>query len=75
LVVCLVAYLGEMDAAGRLGIHQQAAGAIAAAQRGSLRDAEPQSDVLEFAANDSVAAFPTLHAKAVLLRKRRQVAR
>jgi hypothetical protein len=28
----VVAYLGEMDAAGRLGIHQQAAGAAAVAQ-------------------------------------------
>src|SRR5438552_19086654 len=38
----VVAYLGEMDAAGRLGIHQQAAGAVAVAQRGLFRDVEPQ---------------------------------
>jgi transposase len=31
-----------MDAAGRLGIHQQAAGAAAVAQRGLFRDIEPQ---------------------------------
>src|SRR5438445_12169826 len=38
----VVAYLGEMDAAGRLGIHQQAAGPAAVAQRGLFRDVEPQ---------------------------------
>src|SRR5215469_16844783 len=38
----VVAYLGEMDAAGRLGIHQQAAGATAVAQRGLFHDGEPQ---------------------------------
>src|SRR5271169_5482927 len=38
----LVAYLGEMDAAGRLGIHPQAAGAAAIAQRGLFQDIEPQ---------------------------------
>ncbi len=38
----VVAYLGEMDAAGRLGIHQQAAGAAAIAQRGLFQDIEPQ---------------------------------
>jgi transposase len=38
----VVAYLGEMDAAGRLGIHQQAAGAAAIAQRGLFQDLEPQ---------------------------------
>jgi transposase len=38
----VVAYLGEMDAAGRLGIHQQAAGAAAVAQRGLFQDVEPQ---------------------------------
>src|ERR1019366_1327606 len=38
----VVAYLGEMDEAGRLGIHQQAAGATAVAQRGLFRDVEPQ---------------------------------
>ena len=38
----VVAYLGEMDAAGRLGIQQQAAGAAAVAQRGLFRDVEPQ---------------------------------
>jgi transposase len=38
----VVAYLGEMDASGRLGIHQQAAGAAAVAQRGLFRDVEPQ---------------------------------
>jgi transposase len=38
----VVAYLGEMDAAGRLGIHRQAAGAVAVAQRGLFRDVEPQ---------------------------------
>jgi hypothetical protein len=30
----VVAYLGEMDAVGRRGIHQQAAGAVAVAQHG-----------------------------------------
>src|SRR5712691_553948 len=34
----VVAYLGEMDAARRLGIHQQAAGPAAVAQRGLFRD-------------------------------------
>jgi transposase len=38
----VVAYLGEMDAAGRLGIQQQAAGAAAVAQRGLFQDVEPQ---------------------------------
>jgi transposase len=38
----VVAYLGEMDAAWRLGIHQQAAGAAAIAQRGLFHDIEPQ---------------------------------
>jgi transposase len=38
----VVAYLGEMDAAGRLGIHQQAAGSVAIAQRGLFEEAEPQ---------------------------------
>src|SRR3984893_8659569 len=38
----VVAYLGEMDAAVRRGIHQQAAGAAAVAQRGLFRDVEPQ---------------------------------
>lgn len=38
----VVAYLGEMDAAGRLGIHQQAAGTVAVAQRGLFRDVESQ---------------------------------
>lgn len=38
----VVAYLGEMDAAGRLGIHQQAAGPAAVAQRGLFRDVAPQ---------------------------------
>ena len=38
----VVAYLGEMDTAGRLGIHQQAAGAAAIAQRGLFQDLEPQ---------------------------------
>ena len=38
----VVAYLGEMDAAGRLGIHQQAAGTAAVAQRGLFGDVEPQ---------------------------------
>ncbi|HEY6369013.1 MAG TPA: IS1634 family transposase [Candidatus Sulfotelmatobacter sp.] len=38
----VVGYLGEMDAAGRLGIQQQAAGAAAVAQRGLFRDVEPQ---------------------------------
>src|SRR5437899_10571095 len=38
----VVAYLGEMDAAGRLGIHRQAAGAVAVAQRGLFRDVEAQ---------------------------------
>ena len=38
----VVAYLGGMDAAGRLGIQQQAAGAAAVAQRGLFRDVEPQ---------------------------------
>jgi len=38
----VVAYLGEMDAAGRLGIHQQAAGPAAVAQRGLFNAVEPQ---------------------------------
>jgi len=38
----VVAYLGEMDAAGHLGIHQQAAGAAAVAQRRLFREIEPQ---------------------------------
>jgi hypothetical protein len=38
----VVAHLGEMDAAGRLGIHQQAAGPAAIAQRGLFGDVEPQ---------------------------------
>src|ERR1700674_117168 len=38
----VVAYLGELDAAGRLGVHQQVAGAAALAQRGLFRDVEPQ---------------------------------
>jgi transposase len=37
----VVAYLGEMDEAGRLGIHQQAAGAAAIAQRGLFRGVDP----------------------------------
>jgi hypothetical protein len=38
----VVAYLGEMDAAGRLGIHQQAMGPAAIAQRGLFGEVEPQ---------------------------------
>ena len=38
----VVAYLGEMDAAGRLGLHQQAAGPAALAQRRLFGDVEPQ---------------------------------
>ncbi|HEY6269840.1 MAG TPA: hypothetical protein VIX11_16185 [Candidatus Acidoferrum sp.] len=38
----VVAYLGEMDEAGRLGIRQEAAGAAAIAQRGLFQDIEPQ---------------------------------
>jgi len=38
----VVAYLGEMDAAGRCGLHQQAAGPAAVAQRRLFGDAEPQ---------------------------------
>ncbi len=38
----VVAYLGEMDAAGRLGLHQQAAGPAAIAQRRLFGDVEPQ---------------------------------
>ena len=38
----VVAYLGEMDAAGRLGLHQQAAGPAALAQRRLFEDVEPQ---------------------------------
>ena len=38
----VVAYLGEMDAAGRLGVRQQAEGPAAIAQRGLFGDAEPQ---------------------------------
>jgi len=38
----VVAYLGEMDAAGRLGLHQQAAGPAAVAQRLLFGDVEPQ---------------------------------
>jgi hypothetical protein len=38
----VVAYLGEMDGAGRLGIHQKAAGAATFAQRELFWDVEPQ---------------------------------
>jgi transposase len=38
----VVAYLGEMDAAGRLGLHHQAAGPAAVAQRRLFGDVEPQ---------------------------------
>ncbi|HEX2713980.1 MAG TPA: IS1634 family transposase [Candidatus Acidoferrales bacterium] len=38
----VVAYLGEMDAAGRLGLVQQAGGPATIAQRGLFRDVEPQ---------------------------------
>ena len=38
----VVAYLGEMDAAGRLGIPQQAAGPAAVAQRLLFGDVEPE---------------------------------
>ena len=38
----VVAYLGEMDAAGRLGLYQQAAGPAALAQRRLFGDVEPQ---------------------------------
>src|SRR5256885_9107044 len=38
----VVAYLGEMDAAGRLGLHQQTAGPAAVAQRRLFGDVEPQ---------------------------------
>jgi len=38
----VVAYLGEMDAAGRLGMHQQAAGPAAIAQPGLFGEVEPQ---------------------------------
>src|SRR6266478_876619 len=38
----VVAYLGEMDAAGRLGLQQQAAGPAAVAQRHLFGDVEPQ---------------------------------
>src|SRR5213596_3332985 len=38
----VVAYLGEMDAAGRLGLHQQAAGRAAVVQRRLFGDVEPQ---------------------------------
>jgi transposase len=38
----VVAYLGEMDAAGRLGLHRQAAGPAAVAQRRLFGDVEPQ---------------------------------
>jgi transposase len=38
----VVAYLGEMDAAGRLGIHQQATGPAAITQRGLFGEIEPQ---------------------------------
>ena len=38
----VVAYLGEMNAAGRLGIHRHAAGAAAVAQRGLFGAVEPQ---------------------------------
>ena len=38
----VVAYLGEMDSAGRLGIQQQAAGATTVAQRGLFQDVQPQ---------------------------------
>jgi hypothetical protein len=38
----VVAYLGEMDAAGRLGIHQQAEGPAVIAQRDLFGEVEPQ---------------------------------
>src|ERR1700740_1818307 len=38
----VVAYLGETDAAGPLGLHQQAAGPEALAQRRLFGDVEPQ---------------------------------
>ena len=38
----VVAYLGELNAAGRLGIHRHAAGAAAVAQRGLFGAVEPQ---------------------------------
>jgi hypothetical protein len=38
----VVAHLGQTDAAGRLGIHQPAIGAVAVAQHGLFRDVEPQ---------------------------------
>ena len=38
----VVAYLGEMDAAGRLGIHQQAERPAVIAQRGLFGEVEPQ---------------------------------
>src|ERR1700693_4733862 len=38
----VVAYLGEMDAAGLLGILNQAAGPAAVTQRRLFRDVEPQ---------------------------------
>src|SRR5271167_3712472 len=38
----VVAYLGEMDEAGRLGLYQQAARPTALAQRRLFEDVEPQ---------------------------------
>ena len=38
----MVAYLGEMDAAGRLGIHQQVGGPAGIAQRDLFGEVEPQ---------------------------------
>jgi len=38
----VVAYLGEMDAAGRLGIHQQAGRPAVIAQRDLFGEVEPQ---------------------------------
>src|SRR6516162_141221 len=38
----VVAYLGEMDAAGRLGIHQQVGGPAGIAERDLFGEVEPQ---------------------------------
>ena len=45
----VVAYLGEMDAAGRLGLHQQAAGPAAVAQRRAGLGNEPRKVFQELA--------------------------
>src|SRR5256886_8718821 len=46
----VVAYLGEMDAAGRLGVHQQGAGPAAVAPRPLVGDGQRQGGETELEA-------------------------